>query len=361
MKAALLYWLTMLFASQVVSEPLFPLHLRVLLKRRSSKILIEGCLGEKSFRGEVAGEARGALVQGQKVSLPMTILPSRGSGVISLTGKKYRGRIEIHQDPQAKGRLMVINELPLEDYLLGLDEVPPSWEPEALKAAAIAARTYALWRLLEARKQNRKWDICATSSCQVYSGVKGESPQEALAVEETKGLILVDSSGRVVPAFYSSSTGGSSADIRHIFPGINPEIYRVGMDTFSLSNSHGWERQIGKKELAQALREKGFSIGEIRVVSVSSRSDCYRAIRVRIEHDQGALDLSAQVFRRIIQGKSALFFIADSGPDLVILGLGWGHGVGLSQWGAQRAARAGVRAFEILEYYFPGATLSKLF
>ncbi|MDQ7006953.1 MAG: SpoIID/LytB domain-containing protein [Acidobacteriota bacterium] len=142
---------------------------------------------------------------------------ARGGGLLTVDGRPYRGMIEVVSTPQ--GRLRVINEINLELYLRGVvpEELGPAvWpEPEALKAQAVAARTYVLANLGQYAAEG--YDICDTPRCQVYGGAASEHPMTDRAVRETAGRILVYQ-GRPINAMYTSTCGGHTEDVEAVFP-----------------------------------------------------------------------------------------------------------------------------------------------
>src|SRR5262249_42056820 len=148
----------------------------------------------------------------------VAIDPQGGAGTgIRVQGHRYRGRILVYLND--RGTLNLIDELPLEDYLRGV--VPSEMGPEqyrqieALKAQAVAARTYALRNLGEFAREG--YDICATPRCQVYGGMDAEHALSDRAVAETAGQVLLYH-GELVDALYSSTCGGHTEDARVMFP-----------------------------------------------------------------------------------------------------------------------------------------------
>jgi stage II sporulation protein D len=157
-------------------------------------------------------EAETVVVPGRWLSL------APGNGVsVRVNGKRYRGRMLVYLND--RGSLNLINELPVEDYLRGV--VPREMGPEqynqleALKAQAVAARTYTLRNLGEFSREG--YDICATPRCQVYGGMSGEHPLADRAVAETSGQVLLYQ-GDLVDALYSSTCGGHTEGVKLIFP-----------------------------------------------------------------------------------------------------------------------------------------------
>ena len=123
-----------------------------------------------------------------------------------MNGKSYRGRIEVAK--KKNGLLLVVNELDIEDYLRGVvaAEIPPDWEPEALRAQAVASRTYALYQ--KRTSGARPYHILATVDSQVYNGRSAEHRAAAAAVADTEGIVITYQ-GEIIPAFYHASCGGT--------------------------------------------------------------------------------------------------------------------------------------------------------
>jgi stage II sporulation protein D len=279
---------------------------------------------------------------------------------IQVNGKSYRGRIEIRK--QKNGRLLVINDLDIEDYLLGVigSEVPFDWEMEALKAQAVASRTYALYQKRTAG--NKPYHILATVDSQVYSGRSGERARTIQAVRETEGTIITYG-GEAIPAFYHSSCGGHTESAWELWGIDAPYLRGVNCDCQKISKYGSWEKRLSKKAVAAALGKQGYRLNDISRMEIDGITAAGRAQRVAIHHAGGMVEVPAEMLRAAI-GYSAVpsvfFEIETVGDEIIISGRGLGHGVGLCQWGAREMAQQGRDYKAILMHYYPGTTLKRL-
>lgn len=308
-------------------------------------------------------------------------------------GGRYRGSLEVV--PTAKGGLALINDLGFEDYVKGIAEVPGRWPTEALKAQAIAARTYALWEIGNGQTGEGKslgYDICATTACQVYKGLENEGGAEgaawAAAVESTRGRVVVHDD-RPILARYHSTSGGRTRHNEDVFTSEGPRPYLKAVDSTDESGSslYRWSVTFKKSQLEEALTGGGevklrgalTGLRSIRHPDGSGRPD-----EIVISGTEGDVTVRAGTFARVVSREakkrwpesyppmnperpgtrlpdavpSSTFSIRDEGESFVIDGSGWGHGVGMSQYGANGMALNGDSADEILKHYYTGTTIA---
>lgn len=347
------------------------------------------------------------------LSEKIRISPVLPDTLITYGQKDYRGTLEVSLN--AEGTLSVINELELEDYLRGVlpSEVYPSWPADALKTAAVAARTYALRSMLSSSHTKNGFDLCSTTHCQVYGGASKENKRTDAALADTAGLVL-KYKGTLATTPYHSSSGGytesasaawgsSSKDYPYLASVFTPyEDYR------NVPNGK-WETIITPEELPTRIAAAYAN----RLTDGIADIQYTRADNGYIEHmtvtDGAGNTYSFNTSDRVRSFfgsslvKSANFAIAEAyvpseevtpvitvisadgihektvidGYDyvtakgvettnglqkvLVFDGNGYGHGVGLSQFGARCMADAGFTYEEILQTYFPGTSLEPLF
>jgi stage II sporulation protein D len=279
---------------------------------------------------------------------------------IRWSGRDYPSPLEV---VRLGDGLALINEVRLEEYLVGVlrAEASEKWPPEALRAQAIAARTFAAYhRLLGAGKP---YHIIASSAHQQYAGrVPAGSPLWA-AVNDTSGQVL-RWEGEVFPAFYHTESGGFTEEARSVFDARNvPGLRGVRCD-FSAGSPHFyWNLDLRLADLAERLRRGDLAIGEVISVEVTERTPTLRASWVTVQGTRGTARLRGQDLRRVVGYdtlKSTLFAVAVEGDLARFAGRGYGHGVGMCQWGAKTMAEQGFTARQIIEYYYPGATLGTL-
>lgn len=291
--------------------------------------------------------------------LTVRCLRAAAPGALQVNGKGYRDTVEII--PSDKG-LLVVNELPLEDYLAGIIncEISSQWSMEAVKAQAVVARTYAVFQR-EARK-NMPYHLESTVQDQVYEGCDVEDNRAVRGVRETAGEVLTYN-GKVIQAFFHSSCGGHTEAVENVWSSGQPYLRGVECKYCLASPSVAWEQNLSLKKLESLLRNGGYKISGLRGVIPLSRYKSGRINDLSLIFDRGSLNIPAVVFRKVVGYgviKSTNFDVRTSGENIVFSGVGYGHGVGLCQWGAKKRAEDGFNYREILEYYYPGTTLEKI-
>jgi len=285
----------------------------------------------------------------------------RASGeFIQANGKSYRGWVELRK--KANGLLLVVNELDIEDYLRGVlaSEVPAGWEYEALKAQAVAARTYALYQKRMAG--HRYYHIVSSVNGQVYEGSKRERLRESQAVTDTRGLILVYR-GEIIPAFYHSSCGGQTENAEELWGIDAPYLKGVACECQRISQHGIWEKRIDLAQIVHALGRQGFHVNDILGMSMQGITPAGRVKAVFIRSSQGSLLVPAESLRAAIGNStipSVFFELEIDGSEAVFSGRGSGHGVGLCQWGAEEMAERGLDYQTILSHYYPGTNVLQL-
>lgn len=326
------------------------------------------------------------------------------SGIIWVNGRQYRGKILL----RSAGKLMnVINVLSLEQYLQGVlpKEVHPDWPLESLKAQAVAARSYTLANL--GKHSGAKFDLCAGTHCQVYGGKSAEHSRTNQAIEATSGMVATYA-GRAIAALYHASSGGYTECSGNVWDWDVP--YLKGVADIDPSPHCYWYKIMPALELEDAFRRNGYQLGRITQIIPSKIGTSGRISFCRLVGENGQVDLTGEKIRTILNLKSTLFTIEweqtppSSGPlaistgieelafslpaatssatsasavaqsspaqppigiwapgyqpfQWVIRGRGWGHGVGMSQWGAMAMAERGHTFDEILKYYYQGITI----
>jgi len=284
---------------------------------------------------------------------------------------RFRGAIEVGRD--VDGSLFVIGELGFEDYLKGIAEVPRSWPQEALKAQVVAARSYALSRLefWDETARHFGYNLCATDACQVYRGVGVEAgpwgDRWVTAVNATRGEVLLYQ-GRPAQTFYSSTSNGHTLSNAQAFGGAPlPYLRSVPERDDGASPLSHWSVTIPLSDLSRFLRDAGLWSGQViaRVTQhgerlmisgggatvESSRSD----FRTALNASAPCLDPSRYPTGELPQTIPSRWFSVRSNDRFLRLeGRGWGHGVGMVQWGAYGKALRGLSYADILAYYYGG-------
>jgi stage II sporulation protein D len=315
-----------------------------------------------------------------------------GDGFLELRGRRYRGPFTI---TATEDGVALVERVDLDTYLEGLREVPFSWEEEALKSQVVAARTYLAWTLSQGRTTTGRrvgYDICATAACQVYAGVEpwlGEDGDRwRAAVEETSGEILVYD-GEPARAFYSSTTGGRTRNIEDIWPGSEPAPYLVGVESEGEESPWvEWSWDLPAYLMHRLFREAGVAEGRVQSVTTRVTEDGEGPWMVEIVSDLGTVAVDTWDLRsRLNAAATAIMpdrlpaaneegrtypttvlspqytiryemrinrqpggFFPD--PHYVVEGGGWGHLIGMSQFGAQAMAENGASYAQILAHYY---------
>ncbi len=296
-------------------------------------------------QGEVRarGTPQGVVVEGKV--LPLWDFPVP---YFALEGRAYRGGVRLLVEGN---RLLVVNQVLLEDYLLGVlpGEMPEGFPLEALKAQAVVARTFAVNRL----NPKAPYDLCAGEACQVYLGLSAEKERYRLAVAATRGQVL-SYGGKAISALYHADSGGMTAGSEEVFGRPLPYL-RPRPDPYAKGPKSLWRMPLDKAQAARVLQALGLSpLGE-DPPQVLERSPSGRVWRVRLLGVE-LRGLEAGRALRLMGLPSTLVEFAG----FEAIGRGAGHGVGLSQWGAKGMAEAGYGHREILGHYFPGTFLSDL-
>lgn len=282
------------------------------------------------------------------------------SAAVMINGKPYRGLAEV--SPGDKG-VLVVNELQLEDYLVGLIncEISSAWPIEAVKAQAVIARTYALNRR-DARK-NAPYHLESSVIDQVYDGCLIEDNRARRAVSETEDEVLTYN-GSIIQAFYHSNCGGRTEASENVWGA--PLAYMKGVECgYCLTNpSSTWEQRLTLRNIEEKLRAAGFSVSGLTDIRPGARNSRGRLKNIVAVSARGEVTLAGDQFRKAIGYgiiKSTNFTLKVVSGEVFFSGLGNGHGVGLCQWGAKQRAQDGFVYTEILSYYYPGTVLKKLF
>jgi stage II sporulation protein D len=279
---------------------------------------------------------------------------------VRLNGREYVGALEILKAGDA---LVVVNELPLEDYLAGVlrAEASERWPLEMLRAQAIASRTYAAYhRQLNASKPFHV--LASTAHQQFFGRVPPGSPIHE-AVRSTAGQVMrID--GELFAAFYHTESGGVTEDPRAVFASRNlPPFHPVRCAYVTDSPHYHWQLEVPLAELADLLRRAGAPVGDVTSVDVAERTETLRALTVVVQGSDDVARMRGNDFRRAVgydRLKSTLFAVTMAGDRVQFTGRGYGHGVGMCQWCARRMAEHGQSADDILALFYAGAVLSVL-
>ncbi len=296
------------------------------------------------------------------------------SKLLSYDNRTYRGILEIKSN---ENNIQVINVLSLDDYIKG---VIPAEMPlgngtdynEALKAFAICARTYTLSKI----NKDNDFDVYSDVRDQAYEGAARENDLINKIIDDTKYMILTYGEEPAV-IYYSSTCGGKTEDVQNVFS--NQHIpYLISIKdgeppNCSISPRFTWEEKFSKEEFinhlvdAELIKNKNVAIKDIQIKSRFS-SGRINELQIIIDDNntENRISLYGNDIRSVIRNSnngilySNNFTISIKGDEIILKGKGFGHGVGLCQWGAIAQSKRGVNYKKILEFYFPGTKIEKI-
>jgi stage II sporulation protein D len=321
-------------------------------------------------------------------TLPLHIAGTEGRAAISVDGKPYRGKIDL---VRGNGGMLIINAVDIESYLRGVVPAEIGYleekKMEAVKAQAVAARTYALKRL--GTGKNKNYDLEATVADQVYKGKSAEQVLSDRAIVETAGVVAMHR-GRLIDAYYSSTCGGRTAAIRDVWEKENASYLRGvrdcarGQSEKNQAYCRGstyfewtvtWTGDELHRTLSRSLPNvlgKSIDIGEIKDIRIRGSHRCGRVKTLEIRTTGGTYRVKGDRVRWVLRQPgngnalwSAKFKIKVKRSrgrvsQVVATGQGFGHGVGMCQEGAIQMSREGIRYEDILKHYYPGIRLEKM-
>ncbi len=278
-------------------------------------------------------------------------------GLLSYNGRVYRGAIWLKPVTSAAGELsfQAINLVDLEDYLLSVvpSEMPTTWHLEAVKAQSIAARSYAVANYWKNEKDN--YDLKDTTDDQVYLGVESETASGNRACDETSGIVLKHNQ-KVISAFFHSTSGGATEAGENVWGKEIPYVQSV-VDYDDNSPHFSWQRRF---TVDQA--EKAFGLKQGALLSIQP---FWKVASNRVKHAAVvSLDnttvVTGERLRQLFKLPSSIFNVSFEDGSYVFAGRGFGHGLGMSQYGARTLAESGYNAAQILSYYYRDVSVEYL-
>lgn len=347
-------------------------------------------------------------VDGKKTGSRYVVVQSKkgADGAVKYNGSSYRGSLHIVSDG---ARIKVMNRLSLEDYVKGVlpSEMSPNWHSEALKAQAVAARTFAVYNRNMGHRGSG-YDLCSSSHCQAYGGMAAETAATNGAVDATRGQVMYYNHQVIYAAFHSSS-GGATESSENVWGAYQPYLRSV-TDDDSASPYHNWTVKFTVAQVEKQLASAGKKIGTLQSIAMepiassgaaTARTPSGRAYGIRFTGSSGTITITGEQARSIFGLKSAMFNIrtersvqlpasggkktADaaksgqgkpsltpaamngsamriSGSENIIFdGHGFGHGLGMAQYGARAMADKGSRYDEILHHYYTDVVIREIY
>ncbi len=296
------------------------------------------------------------------ITAPDAILvaPAQSRFPIAVDGRRYRGEALVQTS--ADGSIDVVDIVDLEQYLYSVvgSEMEATWPAAALQAQAIVARSYAVAHL--GTRESLGYDLLAGEQDQAYAGTSAEAPAVIDAVDATRGTILVYGAD-VVHAYYSSCDGGFTA------PGDalnDPQPYLVSMpDPYCAgSPDEHWAADVPILTFRRAFADRYGDIGPIVAVHAGGADPSGRLQTVTVLGTLDSRTIPATAFRALagthLVRSTRITALDLTGDAIHVEGGGFGHGVGMSQWGARGMAEQGKSAAEILRFYYPGADFAQI-
>ncbi len=333
----------------------------------------------------------------------------------------YRGGFECREIED--GAITVVNTVPVESYLYSVvcREMSPSWEVEALKAQAVCARNFALGRINHHKQYG--FDVCRTVCCQAYSTTADQSENVHTAVDETRGELLFHNN-TLVQAVYSSSMGAYTESVENVWGTPHPYLVSVENpyeDTDNVYNGK-WTKTLTKARATEIMNSKGYNIGDVTEIKVLERTPSNGVLKLLVQGTTGSQTFEREKCRttfseatysqrytvssggqtisptvKVYNGKTSsdislasvsvlggnnsttsvstgctaydgnskkqysISTAAGDSDTFVFSGEGWGHGVGMSQYGAKGMAMAGFNYKDILTHYYTGTHIEKAY
>lgn len=343
-------------------------------------------------------------INGQKTGSRIVTLTAGGDGTVSYNGTSYRGELRLVSDGS---QLQVLNIISLEDYVKGVlpSEMSPSWNGEALKAQAVAARTFALYNKSNGHSASSGYNLCSSSHCQVYSGMGAETTATNTATDATYGQVMYYNNQIIYAAFHSSS-GGATENSEDVW-GVYQPYLRSVTDDDSQSPYHDWTTKFTVSQVEKQLASSGKSVGALQSItlgpigssgSTTGRTASGRAYGITFAGTGGSVTITGEQARSIFGLKSAMFNIRTertaqmpakstkknkknsgnvinttpaamngssmklNGNETVIFdGHGFGHGLGMAQYGAKAMADSGSKYDEILHHYYTNVIIQEIY
>ncbi len=347
----------------------------------------------------------------------LLLSPSGDDCTFSLNGRSYRGNLELFW---RGAELRIINILALEKYLYGVvpAEMPHDWHSEALKAQALASRSYAMKKVQENKSAVEGYDLNATIYDQVYRGYEVEKPESNAAVDATKGQVLM-CEGKIITASFHSCSGGHTENNENVWQGSAvPYLRGVLSPGEEGSKYYSWTQTVTASEFLRRVEEKkGIKLGNFKQLNILEKGVSGRVKVLEVVGSTGTATLTGEELRKAADLRSSLVsldyspggvsaslaLIASSGIHQVLantlnilstqgnspaslplailsstglitldetyslslssdvitfIGQGWGHGVGMPQWGAKARAEEGLAYDKILTYYYQGVQIA---
>ncbi len=362
--------------------------IRVAVARNVSQVNVGSSVNAKVINesNQVLGELQGmngftAQLKDGRVALDrwtagyVRIEPKDPSGVVWIGDRWYRGSVYVI--PSGKS-LTAINYVDIDQYLFSVlgKEMNGSFPPEALKAQAVAARSYAMYEMSNSRRRSENFDVGNDQGWQVYGGVQSETTTTQQAVALTTGQVLIDNQGNPILAAFHSSAGGCTENVEEVWSQPLSYLRSIKSPYDEGSPVNTWTVSFTPEQLSSR-----FKVGKVTGFELVEKSKgCGRVKQMKVVGENGSQIVEGDKIRQALGLKSTYFAIlpqsAPSTPtpagqtpktkgntkseiiSFAVNGRGFGHGLGMSQWGAYNMARQGLNYQQILGHYFQNVRLT---
>jgi stage II sporulation protein D len=371
------WWLTLLlWAVAIAPAQAEPLTLRVAIDQDVSQIkigsstdatLTDGAgqaLAPIPAMNAVMTEAKEGRVSVNQLQVNQACIEPSNGGYVFIGDRWYRGSTCV---VPTSGGLTAVNYVDIEQYLYSVvgSEMPTSWSLEALKAQAVAARSYVLYQ--RQGGANAVFDVGNTTRWQVYGGLEEESASTRAAVDATQGQV-VTYNGQIIDAVFHSCAGGRTENVEDVWTSPLPYLRSVDSPDADAPNCR-WEKTVSAEELNQHYSD----VGTILNLAAEKVTAGGRIVKIRLEGSDGSRTIDGDDLRDALGLRSAPFQITvqmgqvasagnvTSAPTAFqFTGQGYGHGIGMSQWGAKKLAEQNWNYAQILLHYYTGASLARI-
>jgi stage II sporulation protein D len=285
----------------------------------------------------------------------LAIVKPLNGGIAVYNGRRYREKVSLYS---TNGRYYVVNELKFEDYVKGVvpSEMPASWPLEALKVQALCARTFAYAYCRN--PESDVYNINSTDVKQVYLGLDQETERSNQAVTETTGM-LITYNKNPINAYFHSTSGGMTENSENVWSSALPYCKAVESPGEEESPHYTWMRFISSEELKSDLADDTGDIGEIVSLTTIRKGASGRIKTCEIKGTKGSKVLDGGDVAYLLGLRSSWFDLVFITGGAVACGRGWGHGVGMSQYGSKAMAVAGKKYVEIVKHYYRGVEVTK--
>jgi stage II sporulation protein D len=369
-------WISTLLWILLIAPAQAALELRVAVEEGASQVRVGS--STPAIIRDSAGRALGqiapmdafyAQLKGSAIGLTrwqankLWVEPSE-NGYVFIGDRWYRGRTLL---TMRSSGITAVNYVDLEEYLYSVvgSEMGGNWPQEALKAQAVAARSYALYK--RETNKNPLFDVVDTVASQAYKGLSNETVNTQQAVKATEGEVL-SYNGKIIQAVFHSSSGGHTENVEDVWTRYLPYLRGVP-DYDQGSPAFQWNANFSNDLISQRIS----GLGRILSITPGRISSTGRAITIKVSGTQGTRVVDADTFRSALGLKSTWFSVtptygqvasAGTVPSLPasfqLSGRGFGHGLGMSQWGAYNLAQQGYKYKDILSYYYKGTKLAAI-